>query len=237
MTTIDIVATPRTLTPARRRRASATRAAPAVVAVLAGLLGAVGCTSTYYRVLETVGIEKRDILVDRVEDARDAQSEAKEQFSSALEQYRSIVDVDAGELEEVYDRLNAEYERSVDRADAVRERIDAVESVANDLFDEWESELDEYSNPGLRRQSRELLAQTRTEYERLLRAMHRAERSMDPVLTLFNDQVLALRHNLNARAIGALQTELGSIERATATLVDEMEQAIDEASRFLESLE
>jgi hypothetical protein len=66
--------------------------------------------------------------------------------------------------------------------------------------------------------------------------MHRAEAAMAPVLTLFNDQVLFLRHNLNARAIGALETELGTIERATAELITEMERAIDEASRFVEAM-
>jgi pyruvate/2-oxoacid:ferredoxin oxidoreductase beta subunit len=99
------------------------------------------CSTAYYRALETVGIEKRDILVDRVEEARDAQTEAKEQFTSALDQYRSVVAVDGGDLEETYDRLNGEYERSESRAQAVTDRVDAVQQVAEDLFEEWEDEL------------------------------------------------------------------------------------------------
>ena len=59
---------------------------------------------------------------------------------------------------------------------------------------------------------------------------------MDPVLTLFRDQVLFLRHNLNARAIGSLETELNDIERATANLIGEMERSIAEASRFIDAL-
>ena len=46
------------------------------------LLGA--CSQAYYGAMEKVGIHKRDILVDRVEAARDAQSEAQKQFTSAL---------------------------------------------------------------------------------------------------------------------------------------------------------
>lgn len=207
-----------------------------IVAILAAAPLLACCTTAYYRALETVGIEKRDILVDRVENARDSQTQAKEQFASALERYRSVVSVEGGDLEEIYDRLAAELDRSRARADAVEERVAAVESVAEDLFDEWEDELGQYSDAGLRRQSQQLLAATRADYRRLIAAMQRAEAAMEPVLTLFNDQVLFLRHNLNARAIGSLEAELADIERATQRLIAEMERSIEEASRFIAAL-
>lgn len=207
-----------------------------LLATLAAAPLLASCTTAYYRALETVGIEKRDILVDRVEDARDSQSDAKEQFTSALDRYRSVVSVDGGDLEEIYDRLAGELERSQERAQAVEERVAAVQSVADDLFAEWEDEIGDYSDAGLRRQSQQLLNATRADYRRLIAAMQRAEAAMDPVLTLFNDQVLFLRHNLNARAIGSLETELDDIERATANLIQEMERSIEEASRFIDAL-
>ncbi len=207
-----------------------------LIAALAAAPLLTSCTAAYYRALETVGIEKRDVLVDRVEEARDSQTDAKEQFTSALDRYRSIVNVEGGDLEEIYDRLAAEFERSETRAQAVGERVAAVESVANDLFAEWEDEIGDYSDPDLRRQSQRLLTGTRADYQRLIAAMRRADQAMEPVLTLFRDQVLFLRHNLNARAIGSLETELADIERATARLIQEMERSIAEASRFIEAL-
>jgi hypothetical protein len=194
------------------------------------------CATAYYRALETVGIEKRDILVDRIAEARDSQTEAKEQFTSALDRYRSVINVDGGDLERTYDRLATELERSDARAQAVEERVAAVESVAEDLFREWEQEIDDYSDADLRRKSQRLMTDTRADYRRLIAAMRRAEAAMDPVLALFNDQVLFLRHNLNARAIGSLESELADIERATANLIEEMERSIAEASRFIEAL-
>ena len=207
-----------------------------LLAVFAAVPLLASCTTAYYRALETVGIEKRDILVDRVEEARDSQSDAKEQFTSALDRYRSIVNVDGGDLEQIYDRLEAEFERSEARALAVEERVAAVADVADDLFAEWEDEIGQYSDATLRRQSQKLLTDTRTDYRRLISAMQRADAAMDPVLTLFRDQVLFLRHNLNARAIGSLETELADIERATANLIAEMERSIAEASRFIDAL-
>lgn len=207
----------------------------ACVALAVSMAAMVACTSTYYRALETVGIEKRDVLVDRIDDARDSQSAAKEQFSSALDRYREVISVDGGDLEKTYDSLNSAYKRSERRANEVRDRIRSVERVAEDLFEEWEDEIDEYSDADLSRRSSQLLAETRDDYEEVITAMRRAEESMGPVLTLFNDQVLILRHNLNARAIGSLQAELGAVEAATTALIREMEEAIAEAGRFIDA--
>jgi len=207
----------------------------AALVFMLALLGA--CSSAYYKTMEGFGIEKRDILVDRVEDARDAQGDASEQFTSALDQFRATVAFDGGDLEKTYDRLNAEYERCVDEADGVSSRIDDVQSVAEDLFSEWEQELDQYSKAELRRASASMLNDTRSRYKQLMASMRRAESSMDPVLESFEDQVLFLKHNLNARAIGALRNELDSIERDTANLITQMQAAIDEANAFIDSME
>ena len=208
------------------------------VASLAFMLALLaGCASTYYQAMEGMGFEKRDILVDRVEEARDAQDAASEQFASALEQFRSTVNFDGGDLEKTYDRLNAAYEKSVADADEVTIRINSVQKVAEDLFDEWEDELDKYSRADLRKDSAALLSDTRARYKQLMTAMRRAESSMKPVLTAFQDQVLVLKHNLNARAIGGLRNELAGIERDTATLIAQMQKSIAEANAFIESME
>lgn len=201
------------------------------------LFGSSGCQSVKYRALEAMGVEKRDIMADRVEGARDAQDDAREQFASALERFRATVEVDGGDLEETYDRLDSEFERSKARAKAVAERIDSVESVADDLFEEWEEELDLYTDAGLRSRSQRILDQTRSDYRRMLSAMRRAEESMQPVLGVFQDQVLFLKHNLNARAVASLRQELAGIERMTGALLEDMDAAIAQADAFLSSLE
>lgn len=202
---------------------------------LVGMLCA--CSGVYYKAMEELGIEKREILVDRVEDARDAQDDASGQFVSALDQFRSLVNFNGGDLEKTYDRLNTEYERSVSDAERVSERIEAIEMVADDLFNEWEDELDAYSRDDLRRDSERLLQDTRQRYEQLIRSMRRAEASMAPVLEAFEDQVLVLKHNLNARAIGALRNELAGIERDTDNLIAAMNESIAEANAFIKAMQ
>ena len=204
--------------------------------MLACIVSLTGCSSAYYGTLEKVGIHKRDLMVDRVEDARDAQEDAKEQFQSALEQFTSVVTVKGGDLEKKYIQLNDAYEASEKKAEVVHNRIEKVEDVSGALFDEWEDELALYSSPRLREDSRKKLEQTRSDYKRLIKAMKRAEKKIQPVLVAFRDQVLYLKHNLNAQAISSLKNELVSIEDNVAGLVSEMEASIREAEHFLEAL-
>jgi uncharacterized phage infection (PIP) family protein YhgE len=200
------------------------------------LLAFTGCQTTYYNTMEKFGVHKRDIMVDRVEEARDSQEEAKEQFQSALEQFSTVLGFKGGDLEDKYKKLKAEYDKSETKANEVTDRIDAVEDVSEALFDEWEDELDQYSSDSLRRDSERKLKATRRQYKQLIRAMHRAEKKIEPVLTALRDQVLYLKHNLNARAIASLQSELVTVESDIAELVREMEKSITEANSFIKTM-
>lgn len=207
-----------------------------LLAVLGGTAALGGCKSVYYGTMEKLGYHKRDLLVDRVQDARDAQQEAKEQFASALEQFSNLVDFEGGELEKTYKRLNTEFERSEDRARAVHKRIDDVEGVAKALFREWESELEDYANENLRKLSRQKLEETQERYAQLIAAMRRAESRIDPVLAAFRDQVLFLKHNLNAQAIASIENELVSVQTDVAALLKAMELSIAEADGFIQTM-
>lgn len=204
--------------------------------LLAVLLVLPGCQAAYFKTMEKFGYHKRDILVSRVEDARDAQHEAKDQFRSALERFTEVTGFKGGSLEEKYNQLNGEYLASKEKSDAVSNRIASVEDVAEALFEEWEDELGQYSKASLRRSSQQKLDQTRSRYRQLIGAMKKAEAKIAPVLTAFNDQVLFLKHNLNAQAIAALREELVSVETDVSTLIREMESSIREADAFISSM-
>ncbi len=204
--------------------------------LLAALFFLAGCENAYYSAMEQVGVHKRDILSDRIEEARDAQVDVKEQFSSALERFTHELNFDGGDLADAYDLVNEEYEDSQARADALSKRIDSVEDVAEALFDEWQQELQQYSNANLRRQSTAKLRETRNNYQRMLTAMRTAERKMQPVLDTLRDQSLYLKHNLNARAIASLRQEFGGLRRDIDVLIKDMETSIAAADSFMATL-
>jgi len=188
----------------------------------------------YYGALEKVGIHKRDIMVDRVQEAKQSQEDAKEQFKSALEEFSSVANFQGGDLEDTYKKLDKELDKSEARADEVTSRIDSVEDVSIALFKEWEQELDQYESQKLRAQSEQQLRETKVRYEQLMAAMRLAESRIEPVLKPFRDQVLFLKHNLNAKAIASLRGELIQVESDTDRLIRELEVSIAEADRFIQ---
>jgi len=192
-----------------------------------------GCASTYYKAMEKVGKHKRDIMLDRVEDARDSQTEAQEQFKSALEKFDSVVKLKETDLKKAYNNLNYEFEKSETAAELVSNRIDKVESVASALFEEWEDELDQYQSKELRRSSKKQLKKTKKRYQEMLLSMHQAEASMEPVLKILGDNVLFLKHNLNAQAVGSLQPEFSNLKSEIDTLIKKMNMAIESSNKFI----
>ena len=195
-----------------------------------------GCETAYYNAWEKVGVHKRDILIDRIEDTKDAQEDAQKEFKDALEQYRSVVNFDGGNLEKHYNKLNAEYEDSKQAAEKISEHIRSVENVAEDLFEEWEKELGQYNSASLRESSAKQLQDTRYQYQRLLRSMKNAEKSVEPVLRTLSDQVLYLKHNLNARAISAMKGEVNTVSSDVNQLIARMQASIDQADAFIKTI-
>jgi len=187
--------------------------------------------------MEKFGYQKRDLLVSRIEDARDAQTDAKTEFVDALDAFDAVVQFDGGDLEDTYYSLKKTYEICEKRATDVRKRIDSVQNVAEDLFEEWEAELAQYNSISLRRASEDTLRKTERRYAGLISRMRAAEEKMPPVLTAFNDQVLFLKHNLNAKAIASLDGELEKVSREVNLLIQEMQLAIDDANAFIEELD
>ena len=207
-----------------------------ITTVLLAVLMATGCSTTYYAFWETMGKEKRDILRANVEKARDEQTAASEEFKDALTRLKELYNVEAGELDENYRKFSQEYERCRKRADSLETRIGKVQSIATDLFEEWSVEIEEISSPSLRASSREKLAATQARYKDLVAALEQSEKKMEPVLVRMKDQVLYLKHNLNAQAIGALETEVSSIETDILGLISEMDKSIAEADAFIAAL-
>jgi len=195
------------------------------------------CSSLYYKGLEQIGIPKREIMVHRVEKARDTQEETKEQFKSTLAKFSEVSRFNGGDLEVIYTKLNAAYEKSVDQAKAVRKRIDDIKDVSSALFAEWEDEITQYHSTSLKRKSQQQLNATKQQYQKLIQSMERAASKLQPVLIVFKDQVMFLKHNLNARAISSLKNDLYRIESDVSTLIVAMEKSIDEANAFISTME
>ena len=196
-----------------------------------------GCQQAYYATMEKFGIEKREILVDRVKDARDAQVEGQQQFKDALDELSQLLKYHGGDLQRQYESLDDEYQQSVKAAELVSSRVDKVESVAGALFSEWRDELEQYQSASLKAQSKQKLVTTEKQFAQLLKKMRSAEKKMQPVLKVLHDNVLFLKHNLNAKAIGAIQTDFAGLQQDVSSLISEMNKAIADSNKFIAQMQ
>jgi hypothetical protein len=200
------------------------------------LLTLPGCTQLYYKAQEKIGNEKRDILVDRIKKGREDQDKAKEQFKSTMEAFQAATGFKGGQTEEVYKKLKKEYDEAADKTKKVSDRIASIEQVSGDMFGEWDKELSGMSNADLRSKSNGLLKATRRRYTDLIRKMKTVESKAKPVLKAFEDQVLFIKHNLNAEAITSLKSNVVKMDADVQILIRDIETSTKEADAFIASL-
>ena len=196
-----------------------------------------GCSQMYYAGMEKVGIHKRDIMVSRVKDVQESQEEAQEEFQSALEQFGSLVTIEESSLKKAYDKFSSEYEDAKDAAEDLSKSINKLEDVSLALFKEWEEEITQYQNVKLKTQSQRKLRNTKAKYRKMMASMRHSEKNMEPILATFYDNVLTLKHSLNAQAIGALQGEFKSLKNNISVLMKQMNQSIKESDRFIQEMQ
>jgi predicted nucleic acid-binding Zn-ribbon protein len=195
-----------------------------------------GCTSAYYKTMRTLGKEKRDILVSRVKDAKKDQDQTKQKLKTTMESFQELTGFQGGSLETSYKRLNNDFESANDQAVKLHNKVESIDQVSNDLFREWQGEIAEISNPKLKSQSTTMLRDARVRQAAYLRAMHKTESQITPVLAAFHDQVLFLKHNLNSRAIGSLKGTSASLQSDVADLIQSIDVSSAEADKLINTL-
>lgn len=205
--------------------------------VMFTLLFTAGCRSVYNATMENVfGYEKRELFKKSVTALQSEQKDAQKEFKDALTRLKELYGFQGGELESVYGKVKSSYDRCDSEAKAVHTRIGNMEDLAKSMFNEWEKEIQQYTNPSLAAASREQLRLTKDRYAQLSRTVRDAEATMQPVLGQLKDNVLFLKHNLNASAIGSLQGEATNIQKQIEELLTRMNASIAESDKFIQSL-
>jgi hypothetical protein len=200
------------------------------------LLLLTSCSSLYYNAMEKIGKEKRDILVQRIVDGKKDQEAAKKQLKTTLEAFQELTGFEGGNLEKVYKKLSGEFADSEKRAKDLSDRIASIDQVAKDLFAEWDKEISAMKDKSLRTRSQQMLRETRARHQQYLKRMQQTDKKMQPVLQGFRDQVLFLKHNLNARAIGSLKATATKMDGEVGVLIQDIEGSMREADSFIDSL-
>lgn len=188
---------------------------------------------TKYSALEMFGLQKRDLLQREVANARDEQKEATEDFKDALQKLKALYNIPKGPYDDAYEDLNEAYEDAKKQSAEVTQSIKKVETVAGDLFLEWEKEINEIGTPELKVASAQSLNKTKKKYSEMITTLKSSEKRISPILSKLKDHVLYLKHKLNAKAIGALQGESMRIQVQIEQLVEDINKAVKAADQFI----
>ncbi len=190
-----------------------------------------------YSAYEMVGVQKRDLLKRRINDTREEQKEAGEAFTDSLDKLQKMYGLDGGKLEKQYREVKSSFDESKEKAGEVKAAREKMETVARDLFNEWEREIDDIQTAEFKSKSRSKLQATKASFNELNKNLMASENKMNPVLTRLNDHVLYLKHNLNAQSIAQLKTENTRIENDIQGLIKDMNRSINQADAFIKTIE
>lgn len=191
---------------------------------------------TKYSAYELIGMEKRDLFKRQVKEANSDQKETSESFANALEKLKSIYGFDGGELERKYHSLENSYQSAERKTGEVHRSIAQVETVAKDLFTEWAAEIKQMQSENLKASSRARLSETQKKYNNFYTNLKSSEKKIDPVLAKLKDQVIYLKHNLNAQAITGLKKESVKIQSDIESLMTEMNNSMKSADEFIKTI-
>jgi hypothetical protein len=210
------------------------RTLASLIIIAAVTLG--GCTSAYYSAMQKLGKEKRDILVQRVKDSKKDQEETKEKLKTTMESFQALTGFQGGSLEKSYKKLNSDYESAANQVAKLHDRIQSIDKVSGDLFTEWQGEIDQMGNAKLKARSASMLKDAKVRQASYMKAMRTTESRIAPVMSAFHDQVLFLKHNLNARAIGSLKATSATMDTNVTALMKSIDGSMAEADTLITSL-
>lgn len=215
------------------------RLAKLFILISAGSAFLAGCQTVqtaYDRTKEMFGVQKRDIMISEVKDARHSLEEVKVQFQSALDKLNTVLNSKEGKLEEKYKTLKSENEKTEKKAGDIQKSSDSVTRVAESMFAEWEAELNQYYSENLRSGSELRMQEAKGQYNKFINAMTLANEKAGPVLAAFSDLVLFSRHDLNSDTAESLTIELDAAAEKADSFFQEIDAAIGEADALVNLL-
>ncbi len=202
------------------------------VLILASMVCLTGCVGGAYK---SSGQYKRDILIDRIEKARQCHERAKNQFEVVLINYSNVVDTAKGDLHDEYNKLSRQYNKTKAITKEISRRVVDVEKIGKSLFRDWEDELEGYENETIRRTSEEHLDTTRSNYLKVVHSLKDTQRRTENILKSLSDQMLFLSQNLNVGALKSFKEEITALKDDLKSLIKKMEKGIEEAEKFVKT--
>lgn len=211
---------------------NATRLALVLPLFLAG-----ACQAVYYSTMATFGVEKRDILIDRLEENAEALARTSQRLAEMASAYREATHSEGGDLVALHKAFSKAYGRAESAAGDLRGSIDDTHSVAMVTFEEWKTRTNEIQDADLRKRSTENYAVAQGGYQKLVRNIRAAEQALDPLLTRFRDHDVFMKLNLHHTTMASLRESEGELLGQVDVRRAELDKLVNDTRAYAEQFD
>jgi hypothetical protein len=195
-----------------------------------GMLFALGaCASTK----GSASIQRVDDLVTRVEAVHVEAELAKAAIYDTLLALRPVLTPTEGDPKAQFDTFLAALDAAEASAQDLDDTIRPMEQSARQVFLQWEQDLREFSNDGMRERSRDRMQATRSRYDAVLRSARGASEHLDEWTASLRDIALFLAHDFNSASIHAIQSESVVLRDEAKGLGQELDRCMQAAELYV----
>lgn len=208
-------------------------AAPAIAVALA--IGIAGCRgSRAYDVSQTLVVQRRQILVNQAQEARESQLAAKRELTSAIRTLEALEHDTPAPPGLIRADLETEVETAKEARGALRRDVDSMARAATVLFEDWRAQLVRYADEHERETSRMLLIEAMRSYRGLIDVLRSTEQDLDAVIPLLERQVAMLEHQPPIPRVPA-RPGIGEVKDQISQVVDSLDSSIEETEKYIDA--
>ena len=208
-------------------------------ALAIGTIGTVACKATTPNLSVSLTESRNSApssLTERVQGIHEEQTHAHENLLSVHEVFQQLTAPQATDI----GRLSSDLKRHVKvcnrDADQIARQIRTFEAESVELIEGWKAQLESLGDAE-RKESKNALERTEDHVDKVLGSLRSVQKKLQPMLASLEDYMLFFEHNLNARAIAALDDTYRAFDEDVEELTEFLVHAQNEVSTVLTELD
>ena len=196
--------------------------------------GLSGCKS--FSKQQTVSLRQVDELVSKIEHVHLESELSRESAHDSLDSLEHLTSPKFnGDAVAAYEEFVLTIERSEDQAKSLERSIRSMEKSADEVFEQWEEDLEVFTNPRMRRRSAARLEETKKRYAAILEAVEPCKAAHEEFNLGMRDYAFYLSHDFNAGSVSEIEGDLDAVRKMTAELDDNFQATEEAVRRYVKS--
>ena len=193
-------------------------------------------SSGYMSSVALTGAESRQHVVEAITEGVSEQQVAEDEFESAGRMLASIQTASEAEASKLYSEYLDQIDRCARHVERFNEQISVLQAGAENLFVDWEAELEQFTSEAIREQSSRRLDAARSGFALLHEELMGVHGQMAASLSTHKDYALYFNHNLAGSSRELLGEENSRFMATMAAMNEDCKVVESDARTFNERL-